>query len=126
LKIAVGIWLVVMLTAAVVLIAANNTNPKLLPLQAKMLNLAGEPYSDGNYDIEFRIYEQPDGGTALWSERHDDVPVRSGYVNVLLGSVNALDSIAFSPPLHRNRRGPGRPFHGNETKTADHRRAVLA
>lgn len=45
----------------------------------------GGYYSNGIYEIEFRIYDAPVGGSNLWAARYS-VYVKDGYFNVALGA----------------------------------------
>ncbi len=65
------------------------------------LELAGEPVNDPAARLIFKIYTNAEGGTALWSEQHLDVPVVDGVFSVLLGSVNAVgfQGLPFGEPL---------------------------
>jgi len=38
------------------------------------------------YDMTFRLYDQAQGGTVLWEEKHDVVSIRTGLFNLELGS----------------------------------------
>ena len=44
-----------------------------------------------NYDISFRIYSGPTGGTAIWGEKHT-VTIDNGYFSVMLGSAGAVNT----------------------------------
>lgn len=65
------------------------------------LELAGEPVDDPADRLIFKIYASADGGSALWTEQHLDVPVVEGVFSVLLGSVNAVgfQGLPFGEPL---------------------------
>ena len=71
-----------------------------------LLNAAnGQPLPTGNYNMEFRIYDQALGGTAVWGPFLFDgntgaghgpaVPVANGHFNVIIGPLDtASNSIA--------------------------------
>ena len=44
---------------------------------------------DGNYILNFKIYDVPSGGMAIWTETQN-VDVKTGVFNVILGTVNPL------------------------------------
>ncbi|MEE8335520.1 MAG: tail fiber domain-containing protein, partial [Candidatus Neomarinimicrobiota bacterium] len=47
--------------------------------------------AEGSYVMVFSIYSSESGDQSLWSEIHDSVGVNNGIINVLLGSLNALE-----------------------------------
>ena len=82
--------------------------------QARLLTDSGALVADGNYHIEFKIYDhissggQAQGtcsGNCLWIETRDNSPtddrvrVVNGYFSVSLGSVSALPSINWNQEL---------------------------
>mgnify|MGYP000188558338 CR=1 FL=1 len=74
--------------------AAPSTN---LNFQARLLSSSGSIVADGNYNIEFKLYDVSSGGTALWTEARlnnntQGVRVVNGYISVNLGSVTAFPS----------------------------------
>lgn len=55
---------------------------------------SGTPYTNGLYDIEFRLYTQQTGGSPIWGGSYSTY-VKDGYFNVMLGdSATALSSNA--------------------------------
>lgn len=69
--------------------APNNT----LNFQARLLTNTGALVPDGNYHIEFKIYDQASGGSLLWTETRTTgnlVSIKNGYISVPLGSVTAF------------------------------------
>lgn len=64
-----------------------------LNFQARLKNNTGGIVPDGNYNIEFKLYDVSSGGTALWTETRtggNRVRVANGYLTVNLGSVSAF------------------------------------
>ncbi|MEK7275563.1 MAG: hypothetical protein AAB110_09935, partial [Candidatus Desantisbacteria bacterium] len=70
---------------------AQAAVPKLINYQGKLTDTVGRPVSDGNYNITFKLYTQPTGGTATWTEINSNTPVSNGLFNVNLGSVTAFN-----------------------------------
>jgi len=62
-----------------------------------ILRDAGGTLINGNQNLTFRIYTAATGGAALWTETQNNVPVRRGIFNVVLGSVTAL-ALPFDRP----------------------------
>jgi hypothetical protein len=74
--------------------------PMLIPFQGRLANPQNVPYVTGQYTITFALYDQPVGGSVLWTETHAKVGVISGMVNVFLGSINPLAAVDFSQTRH--------------------------
>jgi hypothetical protein len=73
--------------------SAPSTN---LNFQARLLGNSGAIVPDGNYHVEFKLYNVGSGGSALWTETRTTgnlVSVKSGYLSVYLGSVTAFPGI---------------------------------
>ncbi|HXR49924.1 MAG TPA: hypothetical protein VN778_02765, partial [Verrucomicrobiae bacterium] len=65
--------------------------------QAKLETSDGAIANDGDYNVEFKIYNAASGGTALWTEDYlnsasHGVHVVNGYLTVNLGSITAFPS----------------------------------
>jgi len=79
--------------------AANSSS--YLNFQARLLSAAGAVVPDGNYNLQFKVYDAETGGTNLWTETHDynggspdnRVRVVNGYLSVKLGSITSLTSL---------------------------------
>src|SRR5690606_32294965 len=66
-----------------------------LNFQARLKTNGGSIVPDGNYNIEFKVYDAITGGNLLWTETRtgtDRVRVVNGYFSVTLGSVTAFSS----------------------------------
>jgi hypothetical protein len=74
--------------------------PQLIPFQGRLTDQQGQVYADGQFSVLFQIYDEPVGGTALWSERHEKVGVMNGMLNVFLGSIQPLTKVEFSQTRH--------------------------
>src|SRR4051794_693023 len=78
-----------------------------LNFQARLLNGSGAIVADGTYNVEFKLYNASSSSgssqgscagdaNCLWTETRtagNKVTVRSGYLSVYLGQVNALPNI---------------------------------
>jgi len=81
--------------------ARADSSPFLIPYQGRLTDPNGVPYTNGQYTLAFNLYDQPIGGSNLWSETHYKVGVINGMVNVFLGSINpALSNVVFSQTRH--------------------------
>ncbi len=66
--------------------------------QGRLTDPNGNPIN-GVYKIVFKVYEQETGGSALWMENYNAVPVSNGFFSVKLGSITSLTSVDFSKDL---------------------------
>ena len=71
-----------------------------LNYQGRLTDASGNPVADGNYDLTFRIYDDPTGGTLQWASGGSavSVPVANGLFSVVLGdgSMAALPEQIFT------------------------------
>ena len=80
---------------AIVILAntACASMPQLISIQGRLTDAAGVPLTGSN-NLTFLIYNAYSGGSALWTEYHNDtnnLTVTNGVFNVLLGSITALN-----------------------------------
>lgn len=69
--------------------------PRVINYQGVLLATNGQPVTDGNYDITFRIYDETN--TVNWTEVQNQVGVKGGLFQVTLGTVSPL-SMPFDKP----------------------------
>jgi hypothetical protein len=72
---------------------AQAATSSTLNFQARLSSSSGQVVPDGNYHIEFKLYNTSSAGTALWTETRTTgnlVRVANGYLSVNLGSVTAF------------------------------------
>jgi hypothetical protein len=62
-----------------------------LSIQGILKKSSGIAVEDGNYNITFKLYTAPTGGTAIWTESQTDVEVSSGIYSAALGTTNPLN-----------------------------------
>jgi hypothetical protein len=70
--------------------------------QARLLTAAGNIVPDGQYNVEFKLYNVSTSGSALWTETRtstDKVRVVNGYLTVNLGSVTGFGAINWDQDL---------------------------
>jgi hypothetical protein len=81
---------------------AQAAIPKFINFQGKLSKTSdGTNVADGNYNIEFKIYDQPTGGNLLWDEQWfsttTQVSVLNGVFTVKLGSnYSSLANVDFT------------------------------
>lgn len=75
--------------------AATVPFPTQLNYQGYLRDLSGNPLS-GSYNMIFRLYDAPEGGTLLWQEDwiapNNQVIVSEGLFNVALGRLNPIQA----------------------------------
>jgi hypothetical protein len=65
--------------------------PKTISYQGKLTDSNGNPVTDGNYKLTFKLTSSPSNSSVIWEESHENVAVTSGLFNVILGSLNPID-----------------------------------
>ncbi|MFQ5650690.1 MAG: hypothetical protein ACE5IY_12175 [bacterium] len=70
--------------------------PQTISYQGVLTDAEGNRVQDGNYQINFNLYETAAGGAGIWFERQL-VSVSDGLFNVILGSVNPLNLLFDRP-----------------------------
>jgi hypothetical protein len=68
--------------------------PSLINYQGHLTDNTGEPIN-GDRNLQFAIFETIDGGSSLWNETHNGVPISNGLFTVVLGSISALSQELF-------------------------------
>ena len=80
--------------------AVQAAPPRLLPFQGRLTDASGAPVSDGAKVVQFKIYDAPTGGTAVWNGEVQKVTVNGGLVSTLLGSKADLSTVDFNQALY--------------------------
>jgi hypothetical protein len=65
--------------------------------QGRLLDENGSPVADGNYDVEYKIYQVVTGGTAVYTET-STVAVKDGLFTNSLGLTSTIDPTIFAQP----------------------------
>jgi hypothetical protein len=79
---------------AVVLASVQAYVPRLMSFQGRLTDDKGKPL-DGSYEVTFRIYDVPSGGSPSWVEV-DTLGVETGFYATLLGEKQPLDGTLFT------------------------------
>ncbi len=69
--------------------------PALINYQGQLVDGSGDP-REGNFDVQFSIFDDPAAGTEQWTETHSALAVSEGLFNVLLGSVAEIPENLFA------------------------------
>jgi hypothetical protein len=64
--------------------------PRIISYQGKVTHMDGVGVND-TLPVEFRLFEDETGGTAIWTENHPTVPIVKGLFDVFLGADTPLD-----------------------------------
>jgi microcystin-dependent protein len=74
--------------------------PQMINYQGTLTDKNGTSVPNGNYSIEFKIYDVASGGAALWSEKWDttttQIPVVGGNFNAMLGFQSPIPAAFFA------------------------------
>jgi hypothetical protein len=81
--------------------AAQAAIPKYINFQGKMTKASdGTNVADGNYGMQFKIYDASSAGNLLWTETWDatstQVSITNGVFNVKLGTYTNLSTVDFT------------------------------
>jgi hypothetical protein len=68
--------------------------PEVMSFQGRLTDDSDNPLN-GSYSLTFKLYDVSAGGTALWSETHENVPVTDGLFSVLIGESGGLTDAEF-------------------------------
>src|SRR6266498_2665450 len=82
------------------LCAFGSDAPKLLPFQGRLTDQNGAAVSDGARMVQFKIYDAPVGGQAVWNGEVQKLTVNGGLLSTVLGSKASLSSVDFNKSLY--------------------------
>ena len=92
---------------AAALTLSANAAPKMLPFQGHLTQSNGDAVDDGTKVVQFKIYDAPVSGNAVWAGEVHKLSVNQGLVNTILGTKTAFPGnyaegvkIMFSEPLY--------------------------
>jgi len=90
-----GIFLLFLMTFHFSLPFARGEDvPPLMNYSGTLTSPEGIPVADGDYDVEFNIYDAQTGGNVLWTEMWNEtttkILVSQGNFNVMLGAHNPI------------------------------------
>lgn len=93
------ILLLFALTLGVFSMALHAQNGPKISVQGKLNDVSGLPLADRDQELIFRLYHQPTGGTAIWTDTAV-VEIRGGVYSYNLGSGNPLDPAQFDATVY--------------------------
>ncbi|MGA1823818.1 MAG: hypothetical protein ACMUIP_04070 [bacterium] len=83
------IILIIVIIFSIIFLATPSARavPDTINLQGKITYKSGEALN-GNYQLEFLLYDQETGGSPLWQELHDNIEIKEGIYTIQLGSAD--------------------------------------
>lgn len=102
---ALALALIIPATSLLGVRPARADQPNTMSYQGRLKDTDGVVVDDGDYDFEFRLYDDIAGGAMLWEEAQPDVTVTDGYFAVSLGEVDGFfdgvgEDFDFSQPAY--------------------------
>ncbi|HXI53586.1 MAG TPA: tail fiber domain-containing protein [Candidatus Saccharimonadales bacterium] len=89
-----GLW------AAPLLERRGQAANSLLPFQGRLTDASGQPVADGARVVQFKIYDAPVGGRALWNGEVQKLSVNAGLVSTVLGTKADLSVVDFNRQIY--------------------------
>ncbi|HKX60609.1 MAG TPA: tail fiber domain-containing protein, partial [Verrucomicrobiae bacterium] len=72
----------------------------LLPFQGRLTDANGQAIADGARVVQFKIYDAPVGGRAVWNGEVQKLSVNGGLVSTLLGTKADLSAVDFNRQIY--------------------------
>jgi microcystin-dependent protein len=91
------------LNIAVALLVSHHAlraETRLLPFQGSLSDANGNPLPDGTKVVQFKIYDAPVGGQAVWNGEVQKLSVNRGLISTLLGTKADLAGVDFDQNLY--------------------------
>lgn len=94
------LWVLAVLSTVCLAHSVAAGVPQMINYQGALTDKNGAAVANGNYTMEFKIYDLASGGTVLWSEKWDaatsQITVVNGLFNVMLGFSNPIPATFFA------------------------------
>lgn len=74
--------------------------PKLLPFQGRLTDVNGNAIAGGSKVVQFKIYNAPVGGQAVWNGEVQKLSINEGLVSTTLGTKASLADVDFNQNLY--------------------------
>jgi hypothetical protein len=78
----------------------GQSNSRLLPFQGRLTDANGAALPDGSRVIQFKIYDAPVGGRAVWNGEVQKLTVNGGLISTVLGSKASLSGVDFNKDVY--------------------------
>ncbi len=92
--------LLALAAAAALPFVLAGADTRVLPFQGRLTDAAGDPVADGARVVQFKIYDAPVGGRAVWNGEVQNLTVNAGLVSTLLGTKASLSGVDFNLDLY--------------------------
>ena len=86
--------------AAAVPLALMGADARLLPFQGRLSDANGNSVPDGARVVQFKIYDAPVGGRAVWNGEVQNLSINASLVSTLLGTKASLSGVDFNLDLY--------------------------
>ena len=80
------------------LTASLQAGTRVLPFQGRLTDANGNSLADGSRVVQFKIYDAPVGGRAVWNGEVHNLTINSGLVSTLLGTKATFAGVDFNDP----------------------------
>jgi hypothetical protein len=80
--------------------SANGADTRVIPFQGRLSDANGAAIPDGSRVVQFKIYDAPIGGVAVWNGEVQNLTINSGLVSTILGTKAALSGVDFNQNLY--------------------------
>lgn len=91
---------VVALGFAAFLTPPSHAQSPFLPFQGRLTDANGNSLPDGSKVVQFKIYDAPVGGKAVWNGEVHNLTINAGLVSTLLGTKADLSAVDFDQNLY--------------------------
>lgn len=86
--------------AAAIPLALRGADTRVLPFQGRLTDANGNSVADGARVVQFKIYDAPVGGRAVWNGEVQNLTINAGLVSTLLGTKSTLSGVDFNLDLY--------------------------
>src|SRR5829696_7984871 len=93
-------WLALALTGLLAPTLRTHGAARLLPFQGRLSDANGAAIPDGARVVQFKIYDAPVGGRAVWNGEVQKLTVNGGLVSTMLGTKASLSALDFNRDLY--------------------------
>lgn len=81
-------------------VPASHGAARLLPFQGRLTDANGVAVPDGARVVQFKIYDAPVGGLAVWNGEVQKLTINAGLVSTILGTKASLSNVDFNQDLY--------------------------
>ncbi len=95
-KLISNFWILWVLIWFVIPAIATAEVPQIINYQGRLTDSEGNPVTNGDYTIRFRIWDQPTSGSVKWTSQPEIITVIDGLFDYQLGSVETIPKSVFN------------------------------